>query len=201
MTFIYIIITSIVSILAFNRREIFYKLQLNPYQVYHRKQYYRLLSHGALHADWMHLIINMIVLYSFGSSVEREFAKYFDYPILIFTAYYLLAIIIASILSVFKHKDNHYYNAVGASGAVSAIVFTSIFFNPWHKIYFYGIIGLPGIILGVLYLAYSYYMTKQSKDNVNHDAHFIGAIFGFVFPLILDYRLIHVFIENIFPNG
>ena len=118
-------------------------MNLNKFSLY---EIIRIVSHGFLHADWMHLIINMIVLFSFGSAVEQYFKYYFQFPILYFILFYFLALIISSSLSVFKHKDNHNYNAVGASGAVSAIVFSSIFFNPWQKIYFYGIIGLPGII-------------------------------------------------------
>ena len=199
MTIIIIIITTVFSISAFSRRELFYKFQLNPYQIYHRKDYKRILTHGFLHADWIHLIINMIVLYSFGSAVENYFNYYFKYPVFYFIIFYILAIVISSIISVFKHKDNHNYNAVGASGAVSAIVFTSIFFNPWQKIYFYGIIGVPGIILGILYLIYSYYMSKKSKDNTNHDAHFVGAIFGLIFPLIIDFSLYKIFTDQILP--
>ena len=200
MTTIIIIITTVFSISAFSRRELFYKFQLNSYQIYHRKDYKRILTHGFLHADWIHLIINMIVLYSFGNAVENYFNYYFKFPIFYFIIFYIFGIIISSIISVFKHKDNYNYNAVGASGAVSAIVFTSIFFNPWQKIYFYGIIGVPGIILGILYLIYSYYMSKKSKDNTNHDAHFIGAIFGLIFPLIIDFSLYKIFTDQIFPN-
>lgn len=197
MTIIIIIITCILSISAFNRREIFYKFQLNPFQVFHSKEVIRIISHGFLHADWMHLIINMFVLYSFGSAVEQYFKYYFKFPVFYFIIFYFLAIILSSLLSVFKHKDNHLYNAVGASGAVSAIVFSSIFFNPWQKIYIYGIIGVPGIVLGILYLVYSYFMSKRSKDNINHDAHFIGAVFGFIFPLLIDFKLITIFTDHI----
>ncbi len=197
MTLIIIIITCLISILAFSNKELFYRFQLNSYQVYHKKEILRMISHGFLHADWLHLIINMIVLYSFGNAVEKYFHYYFKYPVLYFILFYFLAIIISSLLSVFKQKDNHLYNTVGASGAVSAIVFASIFFNPWQKIYFYGIIGLPGVVLGILYLIYSYYMSKKSKDNINHDAHFIGAVFGFIFPLIIDINLIKIFTSQI----
>jgi membrane associated rhomboid family serine protease len=86
---------------------------------------------------------------------------------------------------------------VGASGAVSAVIFFFIFFNPWELIYFYGIVPVPGIIMGVLYLIYSHYMSRREADNVNHDAHLTGAIFGFVFPLFIDYRLIHYFIDQL----
>lgn len=197
ITLLIVIVTSIISIVAFSNTELLYKFQLNPYQVFHRKQYYRIVSHGFVHANWIHLIINMLVLYSFGIAVESYFQHYFQFPVIAFLILYFGSMVFATITTIRKQKDNHWYNAVGASGAVSAVVFTSIFFNPWSKVYFYGIIGIPGIIMGVLYLAYSYYMTKQSKDNINHDAHFLGAIFGFIFPILLDYNLVSLFISRL----
>ena len=93
-----------------------------------------------------------------------------------------------------------YYSAIGASGAVMAVVFTSIFFDPWNKLYFFGLIPIPGIVFGALYLAYSWYMSKQNKDNIGHDAHFFGAIFGLVYPVIIDPSLLHHFISKLFGN-
>jgi membrane associated rhomboid family serine protease len=197
ITIIIVILTSIVSIITFSNTGLLYKFQLNPYQVYHRKQYYRILSHGFIHANWIHLIINMIVLFSFGLAVEDYFRQYFEYPTISFIILYFGSMFFATITTIKKQKDNHYYNAVGASGAVSAIVFTSIFFNPWSKVYFYGIIGIPGIIMGILYLLYSYYMSRKSSDNINHDAHFLGAVFGFVFPILLDFKLLSLFISRL----
>ena len=198
VTLIIVILTSIISIITFSNTGLLYKFQLNPYQVYHRKQFYRILSHGFIHANWLHLIINMVVLYSFGLSVESYFYQYFQYPVISYIILYFGAMIFATLTTIKKQKDNHYYNAVGASGAVSAIVFASIFFNPWSKVYFYGIIGIPGIIMGILYLIYSYYMSRKSADNINHDAHFLGAVFGFVFPVILDIGLLSLFISRLF---
>jgi membrane associated rhomboid family serine protease len=98
-----------------------------------------------------------------------------------------------------KYKDNAYYNAVGASGAVSAIVFASILFNPGGKIYLFFIpIGIPAVIFGALYLVYSYYMSKRGRDNVGHSAHFWGAVFGFVFTILLKPELFMLFVEKIF---
>lgn len=182
MTIIVVAITVIVSIVAFNNREIFHKLLLNPYQVYHRKQWYRLFSHGLIHADWTHLIINMIVLWSFGSSVEYYFNSNF-----LFLVLYISAIVISTFSTIRKYKDNAQYDSVGASGGVSAIVFASIYFNPLRDIYFYFAIPIPGIVFAGLYLGYSYYMSKKSADNINHDAHFIGAVFGILFPLVLGF--------------
>ena len=202
MTLIIVIITSAISVWAFYNENIFTRLQLNSYRTYHNNEWYRLLSHGFLHADWVHLIVNMLVLYSFGTAVEQYFdqlsgAGYLNMPSLWFIALYLIGIIISSVLSVTKHKDNPYYNSVGASGAVSAVVFTSIFFAPVQKILFYAVIPIPGILFGALYLIYSQYMSKKGSDNINHDAHFVGAVFGFIFPLFIDFSLIKHFFSQI----
>lgn len=203
MTILLIVITSIISIAAFNRRELFDKLQLNPYAVYHKKEWYRIISHGFLHADWMHLFINMFVLYSFGNSVESIFKQLaaegiIKSPVLSFVILYFASMIFATIISIKKQKDNYWYNSVGASGAVSAIVFTHIFFFPLRAIELYAIIPIPGIVLGLAYLAYSHYMSKRGKDNINHDAHFIGAVFGFLFPIVLEPKLINIFLDRLF---
>lgn len=202
MTYILIAFTAIISIPAFNNHDWFLKFQFNPYQVYHRKQWYRLLTHGFLHASWMHLIVNMMVLFFFGPHVESYLKAILGPELqhwyrLIFLVFYFAGIIIASLTSLYKHKDDPWYNAVGASGAVSAAIFFFIFFNPWELIYFYGILPVPGIIMGVLYLVYSHYMSRREADNINHDAHLTGALFGFVFPLFIDYRLIHYFIDQL----
>lgn len=202
MTIVFIIITCIVSVLAFSNRELFARLQFNPYQVYHRKEYYRLVSHGFVHADWMHLIVNMIVLYSFGSAVERYFGQLegeglMNHGNVWFTFMYVAAIIFSSVTTLKKYKDNIMYNSVGASGAVSAVLFCSIFFNPWATLSLYFFIPLPAIIFGVGYLIYSQYMSKKNVDNINHDAHFIGAVFGFLFPLLIKFSFIYIFINQL----
>jgi len=203
MTILLIVITSAISILAFNNRELFNKLQLNPYAVYHKKQWYRIISHGFLHADWVHLFVNMFVLFSFGRSVQNIFEHLaangiIKSPILAFVLLYFGSMIFATVTTIAKHKDNHFYNSVGASGAVSAVIFTSIFFQPLANLYFYAVIPIPGIVFGVLYLGYSHYMSRKEKDNINHDAHFIGAIFGLLFPILLDPKLVNVFISQLF---
>jgi membrane associated rhomboid family serine protease len=202
MTYLIIAFTAIVSILSFRNSAYFSKLQFNAYQIYHRKEWYRLLSHGFLHANWTHLIVNMLVLFIFGPVVENLFKQHgFGGSVrlspLIFLLFYLLAIVLSSLLSLFKQRNNAWYNSVGASGAVSAIIFSYIFFNTWKKLYIYGILPVPGIILGVVYLIYSQYMSKRNVDNINHDAHFIGAVFGFLFPVIMDYSLMGNFIRDL----
>jgi membrane associated rhomboid family serine protease len=201
MTIFFIAITCITSFLAFNNRDIFSKLQFNPYQVYHRKEYYRLITHGFIHADWMHLIVNMFVLYSFGRAVEDYFQIYeVHYANFWYTFMYLSAIIISSLTTLRKYRDNALYNSVGASGAVSAVLFCSIFFNPYNKILLY-FIPVPGLIFGILYLIYTQYMSKRNADNINHDAHFIGSVYGFIFPIIIKFTFFHIFINQLLNRG
>ncbi|ALO14695.1 rhomboid family intramembrane serine protease [Salinivirga cyanobacteriivorans] len=199
MTLFIIVITAVVSVYAFQRPEIMYRYNFSPYQVVKRKEYYRLFSHALLHVDWMHLIINMLVLYSFANVLIFFFNHYFAFmPAgLLFLIFYVLAILASSLVSLFKQKDNYSYSAVGASGAVSAVVFACIFFAPLEKVLFFGVLPIPGIIFGIAYLAYSYYMGKKNVDNIGHDAHFWGAIFGFLFPLVLEPRLINVFLNQL----
>src|ERR1035437_212008 len=200
-TLMLIIIISLVSAMSFSQRDTLNQLQFNAYKIIHRHQYYRILTHAFVHAGWEHLVVNMIVLYSFGAIVEQYFQINFGS---IGTYYYLIlffgSIIFSTLLSLYKQKDNPYYNAVGASGAVSAVLFTAIFFQPWAPIYFFGILPIPGIIFGGLYLYYSYYMSTKKSDNIGHDAHFLGAIFGFIFPILLRPELFKDFINVLFSN-
>jgi membrane associated rhomboid family serine protease len=201
-TLMLILIIALTSAMSFSQRDTLNQLQFNAYKIIHRHQYYRILTHAFVHANWEHLIVNMIVLYSFGTIVERYFQFSFGS---IGTTYYLIlffgSVIFSTLLSLYKQKDNPYYNAVGASGAVSAILFTAIFFQPWEPIYFFGILPIPGIIFGGLYLYYSYYMSTKKSDNIGHDAHFLGAVFGFFFPVILQPSLLMDFIKVLFSGA
>jgi membrane associated rhomboid family serine protease len=199
MTIIIIAITALVSIIAFSRPDLMEKLQFNASKVIHKNEYYRLVSHGFVHANWEHLIVNMIVLLSFGRAIEM----YFEYGFgRMANAYFLIlyfgGMIVSNIYALYKHRNNYYYNAVGASGAVSAVLFAAIFFEPWNKIYFFGILPMPGIVFAVLYLGYSYYMSRKQGDNIAHDAHFLGALFGFIFPVLLNSSLFERFMDKLF---
>lgn len=158
LTLIIVILTVLVSMLAFRRRELFYRLDLSPARVVHKKEYYRIFTHAFLHADYFHLGINMLVLYSFGTYIERVFSQLetagliFSGPFF-FVLLYVSSIALASLTTITRYRNNEGYSAVGASGAVSAIVFTYIFFAPLEKIYFYLVLPIPGILFGVLYLA------------------------------------------------
>lgn len=199
MTTIIIILTTIISVTAFNRYELLEKLQFNASKIWHQKEYYRLITHGFVHANWEHLIVNMIVLFSFGRVIEAYFGYGFGRMA---QAYFLIlyfgGLVVSNVYALFKHKNNYYYNAVGASGAVSAVLFAAIFFDPWENIYFFGILPVPGIVFAILYLIYSYYMSRKQQDQIAHDAHFLGALFGFIYPVLLNGRLMERFIDKLF---
>ncbi len=202
MNLFYVLIGAIViiSILAFRNSTLMYKYQFNAYQIVHRKEYIRLISHGFLHADGMHLFINMFVLYSFGRYLIFDFDQHFGgRGIVMFMILFFAALVFSSLYSLFQHKDNPHYNAIGASGAVSAVVFATIFFHPYDILRLYGILPLPAIVFGIGYLVYSKVMSKKNMDNVGHDAHFWGAVFGFIFPLLYKPALFLDFIERLWP--
>ncbi len=187
VTILIIAVTAIVSILAFSNHDIFRRLAFNAYDIKHFKNSYRFLSYALIHADWIHLLVNMMVLYSFGRNVEVYYGYNFGSKgILYFILLYIGGAALSTLPSYGKHKDDYSYTAVGASGAVSAVVFASIIFDPWSKLIIFPIpIGIPAILFGFLYLIYSWYMGKKNIDNVGHDAHFWGAVFGFMFTIIL----------------
>lgn len=198
MLILLIILTGFVSFTAFSNRPLFDKLSFRPYAVTHQKEYYRLLSHALVHADWPHLIINMYVLYMFGEVCLQYFHITFgSQPFAKFILLYVTSILFSSVYSLYKHRNNPYYSAIGASGGVMAVVFTSIFFDPWAKLWFFGVLPIPGILFGILYLVYSLYMGKKEVDNVGHDAHISGAIYGLFFPILLEPRLLNGFISKL----
>ena len=202
ITLIIVIVTAAFSILAFRREELFYRFDLRPARIVHRGEYHRILSHALLHADYFHLGINMLVLYSFGTYIEGRFAQMeaqgqifsgsFFYILL-----YVGSVAVASLSTITRYRNQESYSAVGASGAVSAIVFAYIFFAPLNKIYFYMLLPIPGILFGVLYLVYSSYMSRRRGDNINHSAHFWGAVAGFLFPLLLEPALFLEFMDQL----
>ncbi len=198
-TLIFIAITVLVSIAAFNNRDLINKLILYPRIMSRPAEYYRLLSSGFIHADWNHLIFNMFTLYFFGRNAEYVLGEFFPQSAgIVFCVLYLSAIVISSLPSMIKHRDNSHYAALGASGGVSAILFFTIYYFPWAGIQIYFIpIGIPAIIYGVLYSAYSFYMAKKGNDNVGHDAHLGGGIYGFIFAFLVDPTHGRMFLEQI----
>lgn len=202
MTYLFIIVTVIVSVAAFGNSILFEKLLLNPYVIITRREWYRLITHAFVHANFIHLLVNMIVLYSFGGYVESIFSQLkaigsISSVTLHYIILYIGAAVVSSLTTLHKQRNNPYYRSVGASGAVSAIVFFSIFFSPLSKLYLMAIIPIPGIIFAVAYLFYSNYMSRKGGDNINHDAHFVGAVFGFVYPILISPKLFLFFLKQL----
>jgi len=187
ITFLIIAITSIVSILAFSRDQLKEDLLFWPFMIKREGQYYRIITHGALHADTMHLIFNMVSFYSFGIALEEYF-----FPVLfgelaraIFALLYVLGIIASVIPDLIKHRDHSYYRSLGASGAVSAVVFSAITIQPKMPIQFFFIpFPIPGYIFGLAFLVLSATLAKKGGGNIGHNAHFWGSIFGIVFTYV-----------------
>ena len=193
-------ITALVSYKAFQDGSLKWRFMFNAYEIKRKKEWYRFFSHGLIHADWLHLGLNIYVLYLFGGKVEHEFIKEFGMVrgIVNYLLLYIGGLAVSSFYSYAKHQDNPNYNSLGASGAVSAVVFASIALFPMDKL---GIIlipfYIPGVIFGALYLLYSNYMAKKQLDNIGHDAHFWGALFGFVITFVFNPSLLSSFVNQI----
>ena len=197
MTLTIIIITSIISILAFQDQNVFYKAVLSPYRMVRNNEWYRILTHGFIHGSYLHLFVNMFVLYSFGKAIEFYFGHVTEKALPHYFVLYFGGMIVSTITTIIKQRNNPNYMAVGASGAVSAVLFACIFFAPWHKLLFFGIIPIPGIVFAILYVAYSSYMSRKGTDNIGHDAHLWGALFGLVYPIVVHPDLLSVFINQL----
>lgn len=193
------VITGLISYQAFSNRSIVEKLKHHPYSEHRNKEYYRMLSSGFVHGGWIHLLINLFVLYQFGPIVEQVFGQMFGAAIgpLVFLLMYLVTIVVADLPTFFKHKDNPTYAAIGASGAVSGVVFVYILFFPWATLSLYGIIPFKAILGGVAYLIYSSWASKNRNDGIDHSAHFYGAVFGVLFTIILKPNVVSHFVNEI----
>lgn len=199
ITLIIIAITVFTSITSMDNHSLKNKLLFNPYMIHHRKEWYRFFTGAFIHADWLHLAFNMFSLYMFGGSVEREYSYLFgEKGLLFFILLYVLGIVMASFYSYEKNKNNVYYNALGASGAVSAVVFSYIILFPTQKLLFLFLpFPIPAYLFGIIFLGVEYYLGKRGNTNIGHDAHFWGAIHGVVFTIILKPSLIASFIEQV----
>lgn len=198
ITYIIIGLTTVVSFYAFQRPAVLSSLMMNPYYTDRRQQYYRFVTSGFIHKDHMHLLWNMFSLYFFGTAIERQFQFQFGQAgAFYFIALYVLAIVVSDIPTFFKHKDQPGYNSLGASGGVSAVIFAFIIFQPLADICLYFALCLPGFILGGLYILFSWYQGRKSNDNINHDAHLYGALFGLIFCVVIAPSSIGHFFEQI----
>jgi len=199
ITYVIILITSIISIYCFNKPELNNKLMFSPYRYINDKKRWIILSHGFIHADFFHLFFNMYVLYVFAPSVESYFNITSEIGYIYFISLYILGILFSTIPSLFKHYDNPNYFSLGASGAVSSIVFAYILIFPLREL---GLVLLPGIwlpgfIFGSLYIIAEHYLSKKQYSNIAHDAHLSGSIFGIIFIILYDFNNVQKFIQKI----
>ncbi len=183
ITLTLVAVTALVSWQAWERPRWFDRLILWPPAIDRQQQYDRLLTHGFIHADGMHLIFNMVTLYSFGQAMERYFSDRIG-PVG-YLLFYLSAIVIAILPTYMQHRHDPGYRSLGASGAVSAVLFASILLDPWMGIYLFLIpIPVPAFIFAGLYIGYSVWMDKRGGDNINHSAHLWGALYGVMFTVM-----------------
>ena len=189
ITLLLVLANLAVSIPAFNNSKLMNDLIFYPPAIANNNQYYRFITHGFLHADIAHLAFNMIALYSFGGAVEQIFSLeclFGSMGKVYYLLMYLVALVVATLPTYLKNVNNYQYRSLGASGAVSAVVFAGLTLLPQLPINFMFIpIDIPGYIFGIIYLGVSAYLDRKGGGNINHSAHFWGAAFGVVFTLIL----------------
>ena len=197
-TLIIILVTCAVSFLAFKNEKLISDLILWPPAIKRGRQYYRLVTYGFIHADGMHLLFNMITLYFFGRLIEQFVGGYIG--TLGFVLFYLSAIVVSILPTYMKNVDNPNYRSLGASGAVSAVLFAFVLLQPWATIIIF-VIPCPAIIYAVLYVAYSIYMDRRGTDNINHSAHLWGAAYGVLFLAAMEPRVIGAFLGQLGMGG
>ena len=191
-TLILIALTCAVSFTAMNNPKMIDALILWPPAISRKKEYYRLLTYGLIHADFMHLLFNMVTLYFFGRVTESFYTDVLG-PFG-FAIFYVGGLLASILPTYYKHRDDSQYYSLGASGAVSAVLFAFILFAPWSTIYIY-VLPVPAIIYAVLYVAYSIYSERQGGDRVNHSAHLWGAAYGVLVTILLEPRIFPAFLS------
>lgn len=194
VTLVAIAITCIVSFLAFNHAALMRRLILWPPAIQRDGEYFRLVTYGLVHADVAHLAFNMITLYFFGRVMEPLFVQRIG--IAGYVGFYLGALVVSILPTYLRNRENPEYRSLGASGAVSAVLFAFILVQPWAMLYVF-FVPMPAIIFAALYTGYSIYMDRAGKGNVNHGAHLWGAAYGVVFLLIMEPRVLSVFLQRI----
>jgi membrane associated rhomboid family serine protease len=192
VTVLLIVVTCLVSWRAMHDMRLMDRLILWPPAIQRQHQYDRLLTHGFVHADLQHLLFNMITLYFFGRMIEQAFAPYIGR--IGFGLFYLSALLVAILPTYLRHRDDARYRSLGASGAVSAVLFAFILIKPWALIFVF-VVPVPAIIYGVLYVGYSLWMDRRGNDNINHSAHLWGAGYGVLFTLLLEPRVASAFVQ------
>lgn len=193
------IIIFCISIWAWSNDRLFNSLMHYPYQESRDRSYHRLFTSIFLHGNWLHLLVNLFVFWSFGEAIEYQFALIFGKLTggILFTALFILSGILADVATMRKHRDNPNFSSVGASGSISGIMFAYVLFYPWQDLYLYGFIPIPGIVAGGLYLWYSSYAAKKEGGRIDHNAHLYGALAGLIFTIVVYPPIIPQFLEQL----
>ena len=202
---LYITIATVaISLFAMNNESLMDKLIFHPYSVLRNNQLYQFITSGFIHADFMHLAFNMFSFYMFGDLVEQYFGMLFGASgSFFYLLIYFSALIVCLIPTYYQHKHHYNYRSLGASGAVSAIVFAGIFLQPTMQIGFFIIPPIiPGFIFGPIYLGLTAYLSKQGHGSINHSAHLWGSLYGIIFLIISAYfmagiNLVSSFIDQV----
>ncbi len=199
LTLLLTLFTIGISLLAFNNSMYFYKLRHHPYTEFRKNEYHRWLTSSLLHGDYWHLFVNMFVFYQFGGVVEEVFtAVYGDLTgRLLFLVLYLGSVVAGDLPSYFKHKNDEGYSSIGASGGVAGVMFAYAMFAPTSVIKLYLFIPLYTIVWALLYLMYEHWASRRMQDNIGHDAHLYGAIFGFIATAVMIPKAFPHFISEI----
>jgi membrane associated rhomboid family serine protease len=189
---IIMVVTIGASLFAFSNEKYYNKWMFQPYYVARGEDVYTIFTSALIHRDWMHLIFNMASYSFFAFRLEVQFGHWQ------FAVLYILSMVLSDVSTLIKHKDNAWYRSLGASGAVSAVVFSAILFNPLDEM---GLIMLPvmipAYIFGILYLIYCHFASRHARDHVNHDAHLFGALSGIVITIILRPDVVHPFVNSV----
>jgi membrane associated rhomboid family serine protease len=173
-----LIVTVVVSLVAFVSASLWRFLALEPYRMLRTHQYHPIITSGLIHADLIHLFVNMMTLYFFGPALESIVGGS------LFVTIYFVSLIVGNLYPFIKFRHNENYVAIGASGAVSGVLFSFCLFNPFAKIYLYMAIPLPAFVFAILYVIYSVYSMRRRRDNIGHEAHLAGALGGVITTLI-----------------
>jgi membrane associated rhomboid family serine protease len=186
------VITIITTLMAFSNENLYGKLMMHPYSVYRRRHLYTLITSGLIHKDWMHLFFNMLSYYFFAFQLESTIGHWQ------FGVLYMASLVLSDLPSVVKHKEDFWYNSLGASGAISAVIFSSILFSPMSMMMIMPLpIPIPAILFGVIYLVYCSYASKYSRDNINHDAHLFGALSGLMITIAMYPTVVPFFLHQV----
>ncbi len=199
ITLILILVTAAVSLLAFRTPALAGRLILWPPAIDRNKQYDRLVTYGFIHADIWHLLFNMVTLFFFGRIMEQIITRLTG-SVLVYIGFYLSALVVSILPTYLKHQKDPNYRSLGASGAVSAVLFAFILINPWAMIGVF-FIPMPAIVFAVLYVAYSIWMDKRGGDNINHGAHLAGAAYGVLFMIAMEPDVLSHFLGQLTRFG